>query len=451
MSLPSIADAARSIRSGTLQPGDLVERCLRQIEELEPQVRAWVVVDADGARRAADVAAAELKGGLDRGPLHGIPLGIKDIVDMAGLPTLAGARVRPNVPAAHDAFIVARLREAGAILLGKTVTTEFASFDPPKTRNPWHLERTPGGSSSGSAAATAADMIMAAIGSQTGGSIIRPASYCGVCGLKPTWGRVSLSGIVPLSMPLDHPGPIARSVDDLRLVYRTIAVHDPNDPTSVRREDAEPAVAAETMRPRIGAVGGFFHDRAEGDVRRATADAYERIRAAGGVVENIELPASFAGVVAAHRLVMAVGAAAFHRETFAARGSEYSPRIAGLIAEGLAVSGTDFARALELQLRFRRDLAHLFEEAKVDALAMPAVSNSAPPADTTGEPSFQAPWSFAGLPVVSLPSGLGDAGLPTALQFVGRAWHELPLLQTAAACERAIAFRARPKLLGEVS
>jgi Asp-tRNA(Asn)/Glu-tRNA(Gln) amidotransferase A subunit family amidase len=191
---------------------------------------------------------------------------------------------------------------------------------------------------------------------------------------------------------------------------------------------------------------GFFHDRANPDVRRAVQAAIERIRAAGATVEAVELPASFAGVVTAHRLVMAVGAAAFHRETFASRRNDYGPRIASLIEEGLKADATDYARAIELQLLFRRDMERLFETTKFDALAMPAVSNTAPAVDTTGEPSFQAPWSFAGLPVVSLPWGLGDEGLPAAVQFVGPAWHELPLLPTAAWCERAIGFTARPPL-----
>lgn len=447
MSVPSIAEAARQIRSGQTTPLALIDACLNQIEKFEPQVRAWVVVDAPGARRAAEQAAAELKRGVDRGPLHGIPLGIKDIIDVSGLATRSGAKVTSTQPVADDAYVVARLKAAGAVILGKTVTTEFASFDPPPTHNPWNLDRTPGGSSSGSAASVAADMVFATIGSQTGGSIIRPASYCGVCGMKPTWGRVSLRGITPLSMPLDHPGPIGRSVDDLRLVYRAIAEHDPLDPCSIPYDESKVNGGTSMERPRIGAVGGFFHDQAQSDVRRATRDALERCRAAGAIVEPVELPASFAGVVAAHRLVMAVGAAAYHRETFTARREEYGPRVTSLIDEGLAATAVDYARARALQLRFRHDVLQLMQAANLDALAMPAVSNTAPSAETTGEPSFQAPWSFAGLPVVSMPSGLGDAGLPTAIQFIGEAWQELPLLETAAWSERAIAFQARPKLL----
>src|SRR5262245_50343953 len=188
--LPSIAKAASDIREQLLRPSDLVEHCLARIEQLEPRVRAWVHVDAAGARREA-----RRQDGLARddewlGPLHGIPVGIKDIIDVAGWPTLCGSRLRAGHVADRDATVGASLRSAGAILLGKTVTTEWASFDPPPTRNPWHLDRTPGGSSSGSAAAVATEMCLAALGSQTGGSIIRPAAYCGVCGLKPGYGEL---------------------------------------------------------------------------------------------------------------------------------------------------------------------------------------------------------------------------------------------------------------------
>lgn len=444
--MQSISEAAAALRNGSTTPRDLVEACLKRIDELEPRIRAWVVVDTDGARKAADVAADELRRGVDRGPLHGIPLGIKDIVDVAGFPTLAGAKVRSSQPAASDAYIVTGLRDAGAIVLGKTVTTEFASFDPPPTRNPWNAERTPGGSSSGSAAATAVGMCFAAIGSQTGGSIIRPASYCGVCGLKPTWGRLSLNGIVPLAFHLDHPGPIALSVADLEIVYRPMRGYDPDDPCSQRRVDKDPPKLKRLPKPKLGIVGGFFDERAADGVRRCFAAAVERWRKAKATIENLELPKSFTGVVAAHRMIMAVEAAAYHRETYAARKAEYGPRVASLIEEGLAAKVTDYARALELQLRFRRDVERLLEETGVNALAMPAVSNTAPPADTTGDPSFQAPWSFTGLPVVSMPSGLGEDGLPAALQLVGPAWQELPLLATAAWCEKAIGFGWTPNV-----
>ena len=220
--LPTIFDAASAIRTGGLSPVELVAKCLEAIDRYEPRVRAWVLVDRAGARTEAERLEKAARRGEWRGPLHGIPLGIKDIIDVAGWPTAAGSRLWANQVAGRDAEVVARLLKAGAILLGKTVTTPYASFDPPPTRNPWNLERTPGGSSSGSAAAVACGMCLGALGSQTGGSLTRPASYCGVATCKPSFGAVSVDGVLPLSPSMDHVGPIARSVRDLAILLKVI-------------------------------------------------------------------------------------------------------------------------------------------------------------------------------------------------------------------------------------
>src|SRR5438128_7491159 len=205
----TIHHAARELREGRLSPVELLDRCLRQVDRYEPAVRAWVLLDRDRARAQAERSALEIRQGQWRGPLHGIPLGIKDIIDVFDWPTAAGSRLWAQSIARRDATIVARLRQAGAVFLGKPVTTQYASFDPPPTRNPWNLERTPGGSSSGSAAAVACGMCLGALASQTGGSITRPASYCGVCSIKPTHGRVSADGVMPLAPSMDHAGAMA--------------------------------------------------------------------------------------------------------------------------------------------------------------------------------------------------------------------------------------------------
>src|SRR5216683_6288096 len=210
--LPTIHSTAADIRAGRASPLDILEACLARIDQREERVKAWVFVDRDAARADAERAAAELRKGYDRGPLHGIPIGIKDIIDVYDWPTAAGSRRWAQSYARHDAPVVQRLRQAGAVLVGKTVTTQYASFDPPPTRNPWRLDRTPGGSSSGSAAAVACGMCLAALGSQTGGSIGRPAAFCGVVGLKPSYGLVSTQGLLPLAHSMDHPGPITRCV-----------------------------------------------------------------------------------------------------------------------------------------------------------------------------------------------------------------------------------------------
>src|SRR5438067_2580937 len=248
--------AAEDIRTGRRTSVDLLEECLANIDRLENRVKAWVFVDRDGARAEAERLTRELKQGHYRGPLHGMPLGIKDIFDVFDWPTAAGSRLWKDSIARQDSTCVRRWRDAGAVFVGKTVTTQYASFDPPPTRNPWKLDHTPGGSSSGSAAAVACGMCLGAIASQTGGSITRPASYCGVAGCKPTYGRVSCHGVVPLAPSMDHPGPIALCVRDLALLLQVLAGADPLDPSCSQRPvpDYAAVLQGTPPPPRLGRV-----------------------------------------------------------------------------------------------------------------------------------------------------------------------------------------------------
>ena len=277
---PTATEMAAAIRAGSATPSELVAACLERIARDDGRLRAWVVCDEAGAAALADERSAEAKAGQYRGPLHGVPVGIKDIVDVAGWPTRAGSTVTDDAPVEHDAPLVARLRRAGAIVLGKTVTTEFACFDPPPTRNPWHAERTPGGSSSGSAAAVAAAMCPAAIGSQTGGSIIRPAGFCGVCGLKPTFAAVSTNGVVPVSAHLDHVGPLAASVADLKLLFDVLR-DDADRPPAASASDSPAAMRP----PRLGVWQEYFLDEADDSVTTCLATALEALRQGGAIIE----------------------------------------------------------------------------------------------------------------------------------------------------------------------
>lgn len=440
MKLPStILEAAR--QRERISAGELVAQCLERVARFEPEVRAWAMIDADAAQETARRLDEELKQGRCRGPLHGVPIGIKDIIDVAGWPTKAGSPLRERHRAQRDASIVARLRNAGAIILGKTVTTQFASFDPPPTRNPWNSNRTPGGSSSGSAAAVATGMCLAAIGTQTGGSITRPASYCGIAGCKPTWGSVSTTGIVPFSFHLDSPGPMARSVADLAIVVQAIAGYDPSDPVSQYAPVREDEFLAPLDRPpKIGVLEEYFFETAAEEVRKATLDAVERLRAAGVPTATVALPASFADAHRGQRLVMAVDAAAYHADNFPSRRDQYAPNISLVLDEGRAATAVEYSSALAHQLRFRRDMLIALEG--FDALLTPATDTSAPGLETTGNPRFNSPWSYSGQPTVSIPCGLADDGLPMALQFIGRPFDESRLLAAAAWCERALNFTA---------
>lgn len=433
--LPSLLEAAAAIRRGELQPSDLVERCLAQVARLDAQVQAWVRVDAEGARAAARQLDAEATAGQFRGLLHGIPLGVKDIFDVAGWPTEAGAPLRKGRLADRDAPTVARLRAAGAILLGKTVTTEFASFDPPPTRNPWDLTRTPGGSSSGSAAAVASGMCLAALGSQTGGSITRPASYCGVAGVKPTYGRITAEGVVALAWSMDHPGALARTAGDCAAVLSAMADEATTDPWSAGAHETHfTALLNRAAPPRLGVLGGLFREQAGPVMAAAFEQALARLRSGGAELVPVEPPEQFADVTLQHRRIMAVEAAAYHREDFPARRSEYGPCIASLLDEAPRVAAVEYALARQRQLALRGQMHELARQ--FDALIMPATNITAPTAETTGDPLFNSPWSFVGLPIVSCTCGLADDGLPAAVQLAGPAFAERALFGVAAWCER---------------
>jgi aspartyl-tRNA(Asn)/glutamyl-tRNA(Gln) amidotransferase subunit A len=440
--LTTIHAAAEALRHGRTTPGELVEECLRRIDRYEPRVRAWVFVDREGARAEAERLGEELRRGQRRGPLHGVPVAVKDIFDVFDWPTAAGSELWRQSVARQDATVVARLRLAGAVLLGKTVTTQYASFDPPPTRNPWDARRTPGGSSSGSAAALACGMCLGALGSQTGGSITRPASYCGVTGCKPTFGRVSTYGVVPLAPSMDHPGPMARCVRDLATLLQVLAGADPRDPDCSERPvpDYEAALRGPLRPPRLGLLRGHFEERADGAVREMMGQVCERLRSRGAEVAEVALPAAFAEVVPRHRTVMAVEAAAFHEPRLRKHPEDYGPCIRSLLEEGLACPGMEYARAKEHQKQLTSEVLACFEG--VDALLAPATTNPAPPADSTGDPAFNSPWSYTGLPVVSFPAAWGPGRLPLAVQLVGRPWREAELFAASAWCEDALAFDA---------
>ena len=413
------------LRSGRLSPGELLETCLANIELREPTVRAWVVVDASRARRRAAELAALTESERANLPLFGLPIGVKDIIDVAGFPTRAGSPLTSSEPVPHDAPLVARLRAAGAIILGKTVTTEFAYLDPPPTRNPWNLDRTPGGSSSGSAAAVAAGTCLAAIGTQTGGSVIRPAAFCGIVGFKPTYGWCGAEGVFPLAKSLDHPGIMARTVGDAALVYRAVR-QDTN---------AEPPLPADV--PHIGVVNGYFQEHASPSVRSCVGNAIEKIKQAGGDVFSIELPAAFKKVHENHLRIMSVEAGEVHRERHANHRDQMGTRIRELVERGFATSAADYAAALAHQQQFKAAMENLFAVHRC-VLAMPAAPTTAPTPETTGDPRFNSPWSYAGLPAITIPCGLDDEGLPIGLQLVAAAHCERELLDAAAWCERML-------------
>jgi aspartyl-tRNA(Asn)/glutamyl-tRNA(Gln) amidotransferase subunit A len=423
------SEAARRIREGTLSPVALAESCLARINAIEGQVQAWAHLDEAGALGVAREREAEARSGRIRGPWHGVPIGVKDIFHVAGMPTRAGAKAFAHSRPAEDATSVARLRAAGAVILGKTATTEFAYRHPSPARNPWNLDHTPGGSSSGSGAAVAAGMVPLALGTQTVGSVLRPAAYCGVVGYKGTHGLVDATGVLPLAWSLDHVGVLARAVGDAALGLAVLTGRDiPGAPV--------PAP------PRIGVLSELV-TRAAPDVAaqlRAAADGFAR---AGARVAEVKLPASFAALAEAGQIVLEAEAAAYHEADFARHAADYSEPLGALIRTGLGRTAREYVHASRARQRARTDLLALLTEH--DAVLSPTAPTPAPAGLAfTGDASFCAPWSSTGLPSVSLPSGVAASGLPYAVQLSASAGADAQLLAVAAWCERVLSFTAVP-------
>jgi aspartyl-tRNA(Asn)/glutamyl-tRNA(Gln) amidotransferase subunit A len=435
------ATAARAaMHAGRLSPVALVEALLERIAAREPQVQAWVRVDAEGARAAARAAEAAWRAGT-AGPLTGLPVGIKDIYLTAGMPTSATFAPLRDYDPGYDATAVARLRAAGAIVLGKTETTQFALLDPTRTRNPWNLERTPGGSSSGSAAAVADRMVPVALGSQTVGSVLRPAAYCGVFGFKPSYGRISRYGILPLAYTLDHPGILARSVADVALIYALIAGPDPRDPTTLRRGRPSAAVALDGPSPRIVVLEDIV-GIATPDVAAHFGATVERLAAAGARVRRARLPLPFDTLRAVLHVILQVEAAAVHAQLLARHREHYAPKLRGFVEVGTTIPGYAYIHAQRLRRRIAERVRPLLRSGEL--FATPTASNVAPDLSTTGDNSFQGPWSLLGWPSISLPSGISAERLPLALQLVGAPFREDTVLQGAQWCAERLGYVEAP-------
>jgi Asp-tRNA(Asn)/Glu-tRNA(Gln) amidotransferase A subunit family amidase len=429
--IQTIHEAAEAIKGRRVSPIDLVEQCFQAIDRWEPHVHAWVFVDREYALTEAKRLTDELAKGQSRGPLHGIPIGVKDIYDVFDWPTACGSKLWANAIARQDAPIISSLRSAGAIFLGKTVTTQYASFDPPVTRNPWNLAHTPGGSSSGSAAAVATGMCLGALGSQTGGSITRPAAYCGIAGCKPTYGLLPLEGIMPLAHSMDHPGPMANDVMDLSLLLNSMA----EGYVVGSGANYVEAAAVASSRPRFGRVRQLFEERASEAVRDMMDEIAHRFREDGAELEELALPAGFSDVIQRHRTVMAVEAAQYHENRLRSHPDDYSPRIKQLLEDGLACPAPEYARAKAHQNGLSQEMQYIGNI----ILFTPATTGPAPLADTTGDPAFNSPWSYTGLPTISIQTGYFVDGLPLAIQLVAGPNREDLLFSVAAWCEKRLA------------
>lgn len=426
----SATELAAAIARGAVSAVQVAQSCLARVDAAEPTIGAFAHLDPEhvlAQARALDEARTH---GRPMGPLHGLPVGIKDIIDTADYPTECGSAVMTGRRPLRDASVVARLRAAGAVIFGKTVTTEVAYRHPGKTHNPHDPERTPGGSSSGSAAAVAAAMLPLAIGSQTAGSIIRPASYCGVFGMKPSHGLIGRSGVLLHSHKLDHLGVYARTLDDIALIMDTVAGHDPDDPDS--RAVASPAFVRTTFEPTpatptLAFVRTPMWDKADPEMR----DAFdELVGALGDCVHPLDLPEPFAAAWEAHRVIMMTDMAHRHAELVARGGEANSEALRQQVANGQAVPAVTYLAALADARRYAAGLAEVFEY--YDAILTPAATGVAPKGlEWTGDPVFNALWTLTGLPAISLPLLQGENDMPIGVQVVGAMGHDARLLRTA--------------------
>lgn len=430
-------EAAAAIARGAVSAEEYTQACLDRIEEAEGHVQAFAHLDADYALEQARACDRHKAEGRRLGPLHGVPVGIKDIFDTADYPTECGSPILAGRRPSADAAAVRKLREAGAVILGKTVTTEFAYFHPGKTRNPHNTERTPGGSSSGSAAAVAAGMVPLAIGSQTNGSMIRPAAFCGVFGIKPTHGLISRAGALLLSRKLDHVGAFARSVDDLALMLDVLAGQDPADPdTKPYAAPAFRAAAAEEppLPPRLAFVRTPVWDKADAEARDGLEELVRELGA-----EEVELPSDYAGAWEAQRVIMAADMA--HNLGHMLDRGEVSEKFAALVAEGRAVTAVQYLAALRDAERYAEGLNGIFEQV-ADAIITLSARGVAPLGHgATGDPVFCSLWTLVGLPALNLPLLANEEGLPIGVQLIGAAKRDDRLLRTGNAVARAIESR----------
>jgi aspartyl-tRNA(Asn)/glutamyl-tRNA(Gln) amidotransferase subunit A len=463
-----IGEVAPMLRDRQVSPVELTEAYLDRIDRLDPRLNAYIRVMPDQARAAAREAELEIGRGAWRGPLHGVPLGIKDLFDVAGVPTTMGSTIlRDNKPTA-DATVVQRLKTAGAVILGKHNLHEFAfgitSENPHYgvVRNPWDLDRVPGGSSGGTAAAVAAGLCAAGMGSDTGASIRAPASFCGTVGLKPTYGRVSRAGALPLAWSLDHAGPLARSVADCALMLQAIAGADPRDPATSSLE--VPDFSADLERGvgglRLGIPREYFFDIVEPEVKRLFDQAIATLGRLGAQVEEVSLPHVEHAQVAGN-VIMSSEAAAWHATWLRERPGDYGADVLQRIRGGLLVRATEYLHSQQMRALIQQDFAAAFE--RVQVVLSPTVPLVAPPIGRTQEPGgplnvvpraianrTTVPCNLTGMPAISVPCGLSQPeGLPVGLQIMGPAFAEPMVLRVAAAYEGATEWRAmRPPIGG---
>jgi aspartyl-tRNA(Asn)/glutamyl-tRNA(Gln) amidotransferase subunit A len=453
-----IAELAPRLAAKELSPVEVTEATLARIEQLEPKLNAFITVKADGARAAARAAEAAIMAGDYAGPLHGIPIAIKDLYATRGVATTFGSPLFADWVPDFDAAAVERLRRAGAVLIGKTnlhelaygSTSANAHYGP--VNNPWRLDHHPGGSSGGSAAAIAAGMAYAAMGSDTGASIRQPAACCNIFGIKPTFGRVSKFGALPLAWSQDHAGPLTRTARDAALVLEVLAGHDPRDPTSIPRPvpDFSAGIDRGIEGKRIGVVRPFFFEECDPEVTAAVDAAVAVLGELGAIVEEARLP-DMAAAFTVGTMTIVIEGAAYHAADLRERPELFSRELRASFELGSFYTGIDYVNAQRLRQHLMIETDRAL--ADLDAVVMPTSPvpttpiEGSPPEHAMLRPRNTMPFNVLGLPALSVPCGFTGGGLPIGLQIAGKAFDEAGILQIAHAYEQATDWhRRRPEL-----
>jgi aspartyl-tRNA(Asn)/glutamyl-tRNA(Gln) amidotransferase subunit A len=443
----TLSEAAALIRKRDLSPVELTRAHLERIETINPALNCFITITADSAIQRARQAEDAIRRGEIWGPLHGLPVALKDLFETRGVPTTAGSKLFENFIPQTDAAVVEKLQAAGAIILGKLnmheialgVTNTTSNFGP--CRNPWALERVPGGSSGGSAAALAAGLCLGAFGTDTGGSIRIPASLCGIVGLKPTYGRVSLRGVIPLSWNLDHVGPMARNVTDVAMLLGVIAGYDPQDPSSLLppEKDDFTRIKGEVSGWRIAMADDDYFNQAETEVLQVVNQAAGVFERLGARVHRVEFPDARLAAQA-NLLMVQNDAAAFHQQRLQEQPADFGPDVLLRLQKGAAYTSTEYILARRTQTVVLRQFEKFFDQ--FDLLLTPTTPTAAPlieGPDAIEEARtltrFTSPFNLTGLPALSVPCGFTSQGLPVGLQLVSRPWAEARLLSAAYAYE----------------
>ena len=437
----TIEELSELLSSSKISTKELVLHLLDRSKKLDPNLNVWVTLNPN--------LETENYSQESTNKLAGIPIGIKDIYCTRDMRTTCCSPIYENYEPGYDARTVKMLRDSQAVIMGKTVTTQFACGDPPPTKNPWNFSRTPGGSSSGSAVGVASGMFPAALGSQTAGSVLRPASYNGIVGFKPTYGLVSRQGVFPVALSLDTMGWFTRSVKDAAILLQYLSGYDAEDKDSVE-VDSNPDISIPkpiSRPPHIGVVEDFYYENSDHSTMKNFALLLERLSKAGAIIETADTQLDFNSILDSHRVIMNCEAAHTHKDNFKKRPADFAPRVKEIIENGLNTPTHIYIQSKHFQQNYIKQVSKLSK--KYDALIMPTSLSGAPSSETTGEPIFQAPWTMAGVPAISLPYALDNDGMPLGVQIISDHFDESNLLSTSMWIESVVNFTHKPPLLND--